>query len=85
MPIPIALSDLMAVLPKLAVPPTGLRAITYLRTYPSFRALCLGAPASPTTIHQLAGIAYSWMPRVLRLDVSFETAVVSPLHCNASA
>ncbi|MGH8133309.1 MAG: hypothetical protein ACRETP_08795 [Steroidobacteraceae bacterium] len=80
MPIPITLSDLMPVLPKLATPPTGLRAITYLRTYPSFLALCPAAPVSAGIIHQLAGIAYSWMPRVLRLDGSFETAALAAMN-----
>ena len=80
MPIPITLSDLMPILSKLPTPPVGLRAITYLRTYPSFLALAPAAPASITSIHQLAGIAYGWMPRVLRLDESFETAALAAMN-----
>lgn len=51
-------------------PPSDLRAVTYLFTYPSI--LQLAASKSTLTmedLHQLCLVAYGWMPRIARLDI----------------
>ncbi|MBI5293180.1 MAG: hypothetical protein HY872_14995 [Chloroflexi bacterium] len=68
------LIELLPVIDSMAHNPLirDLRAITYLATYPSIRAL--GTAPGPVTLerfHQIATMAYGWMPRIVRLDSNF--------------
>jgi hypothetical protein len=52
-----------------AKPVLELRAYTYLATYPAIVALASEpSPLDFARFHQIAVMAYGWMPRVLRLD-----------------
>ena len=74
------LTDLKPVLQHMAskAPPTDLRAVTYFATYPSI--LAVGGAATPIALsglHQLAVIAYGWMPRIVRLDPQHARAALT--------
>jgi hypothetical protein len=65
------LTDLQPAIGQIAGRPAiqNLRAITYLSSYPSLRAL--GAAPGPIPLdrfNQLAAMAYGWMPRIVRID-----------------
>jgi hypothetical protein len=65
------LTDLQPVIAQIAGQPLihDLRSITYLSTYPSIRALGTApGPIGFDRFHQLAAMAYGWMPRVVRID-----------------
>lgn len=57
----------------------GLRAETYLRTYPSLLALARSHRCDDRLLHQLMCVAYGWMPRILRIDPEFLPASVATL------
>ena len=62
-----------------------LRSITYLSTYPSI--LSIGATPKPIDLdrfHQLAMMAYGWMPRVIRIDQA-HIAVALPAAVKAQS
>ena len=55
----------------------GLRAETYLRTYPSILALARAPEKDVTQLQQLMCATYGWMPRILRIDAGFLPAAVA--------
>lgn len=58
-----------------------LRAITYLATYPSI--LAFGKSPGPITadrFHQLAVMAYGWMPRIVRVDLAYVPQALEALN-----
>ena len=63
-----------------------LRAITYLATYPSIRALgTTSGEFSLARFHQIATMAYGWMPRIVRLDPDFvEHALAASVAAQAA-
>ena len=65
------LVDILPAIAKITANPVihDLRSITYLATYPSILALgTAGVPIALDRLHQVAAMAYGWMPRVVRID-----------------
>ena len=56
-------------LPSVSFDPAS-RGAAYLRTYPSFLAAIASPAVTSCPLTVAAGLAYAWMPRVLRLDTN---------------
>ncbi len=68
------LNDLNPAIEKITDSPavSELRAVTYLWTYPSIRAIVEGrSEIDMCVFHQLETAAYGWMPRVVRIDPKY--------------
>lgn len=71
---------------KTTPPPSELRSVTYLTTYPSILALgSLNPSPQLADLHQLCLVAYGWMPRIARLDPKFTSAALSTIRNARSA
>lgn len=82
------LSDLLPSLQLLTTsqPPTDLRAITYLTTYPSILALGSSNPSPQLAdLHQLCLVAYGWMPRIARLEPKYTKSALLAIQNARSA
>lgn len=82
------LADLIPSLHLMATtkPPSELRGVTYLTTYPSILALGSSNPSPQLAdLHQLCLVAYGWMPRVARLDPTHTSAALSTIRNARSA
>lgn len=82
------LTDILPAISKVAATGTNLdqRAITYLATYPSMRALG-AAPGliSPVRFHQIAVMVYGWMPRIVRIHLSYASLALAALNAAKAA
>lgn len=58
-----------------------LRAVTYLSTYPSIRAIVDGrAKIDMCVFHQLATATYGWMPRVVRINPMYVESALDAVN-----
>lgn len=85
---PMDLADILPASTKIAAAPSSLnsRAVTYLATYSSIRAL--GAAPGAITLdrfNQLIAMVYGWMPRVMRIDLSYVSPALMALNAAQSA
>lgn len=73
---------------KIAAAPLSLdpRAVTYAVTYPSIRALgAAPGPITPDRFNQLVAMVYGWMPRVVRIDLSYVSSALTALNAAQTA
>jgi len=77
------LLDILPAIGKITSTPTNLdpRAVTYLATYPSIRALGSAPGAiTPDRFNQLVVMVYGWMPRIARVDLSSASRALTALN-----
>lgn len=77
------LSDLTPAIERISSSPVvdELRAVTYLQTYPSIRAIVQGRVKIDLCLfHQLATAIYGWMPRVIRIDSPYLKSVLVAIN-----
>lgn len=84
----VTLNNLFPAIPRIAanLAVQDLRSITYLSTYPSIRML--GATPGPINLdrfHQIATMAYGWMPRVVRIDPAYTNSALAVLNVAKTA
>ncbi len=82
------LNDLLPAIARITGHPAihDLRSITYLSTYPSIRMLgaCPG-PINLDQFHQIAAMAYGWMPRIVRIDPLHTQSALKALNAAKTA
>jgi hypothetical protein len=74
------LTDLIPAVASITAHPAvgDLREATYLSTYPNIlTAARAPGPIGVAKLHQVATMAYGWMPRIVRLDPHLTTAAVA--------
>jgi hypothetical protein len=77
------LDDLTPAIEKINSSPAvnELRAVTYLWTYPSIRAIADGrSEINICVFHQLATATYGWMPRVVRIDPTYVQSALEAVN-----
>lgn len=77
------LADLTIAIEKITNSPAvdELRALTYLWTYPSIRAIADGlSEIDMCVFHQLATATYGWMPRVVRIDPKYAESALEAVN-----